>query len=153
MDQKDKLSKLEKRMSMPTIHNINRKKSKINLGENYKKRVNFVTLTSGGAFKAKTSVNIQIKIKIANPNQKPPAFTKAWIMTSKKKMDIFCVFFLLMTIFQCSWLILPFMSLCILFLMTIFQCSWLILPFMSLCILFLIRVLVYFCFKFIFVFN
>ena len=46
-----KMAKLEKRMSMPTIHNINRKKSKINLGENYKKRVNFVTLTSGGAFK------------------------------------------------------------------------------------------------------
>ena len=67
MDQK--MAKLEKRMSMPTIHNINRKKSKINLGENYKKRVNFVTLTSGGAFKAKTSVNIQIKIKTPKPRQ------------------------------------------------------------------------------------
>ena len=56
-----KMAKLEKRMTMPS-HKINRKKAKTNLAENYKKRVQFVTLTAAGAFKV-------ISPKSTYPNQ------------------------------------------------------------------------------------
>ena len=65
-----KMEKLEKRLTTPTINNINRKKIK---SESKKKRVNYVTILSGEAFKAKTRENIQIKMKMPNSSQKPPA--------------------------------------------------------------------------------
>ena len=63
-----KIKKLEKRLSTPTVH-ISRKKIK----SESKKRVNYVTILSGEAFKAKTRENIQIKMKMPNSSQKPPA--------------------------------------------------------------------------------
>ena len=75
-----KIEKLEKRLSTPTIH-ISRKKIK----SESKKRVNYVTILSGEAFKSrqiaeihvmgvmKTIDQIEIKMKMPNSSQKPPA--------------------------------------------------------------------------------